>query len=135
MKLSAQKNCRAASIIEYAVLVIMFLAAILFMQKSVVRTLFGRWKDAGDTFSYGEQYDANTTIDCERYALYNTQGWFEWWYSAKCYDCCMYSTNAACPDWPSSLGWGPSICRGFSNEGQKLHCCKTACANPAVCNF
>jgi hypothetical protein len=133
MKFPVRKDRRAASIIEYAVLIIMFLAAILLMQKHIVRTFFGRWKDAGDTFSYGEQYDANTTIDCQRYAWHNSQGWHETWYSGKCYDCCIYSNSGSCPDWIA--GFVPDTCRNFINDDQKQHCCKTACANQTVCNF
>ncbi len=85
-----RKNRRGASIIEYAVLIVMFLAAILLMQKSIARTFFGRWKDAGDSFGSGEQYDPNLTKDCGRYVPYDPNvGWgSDVWYNAECYAVC-----------------------------------------------
>ena len=108
MKFSFRKNNRAASIIEYVILIIMFLAAMLLMQKRIVRTFFDRWKQAGDTFSYGEQYDPNNTIECGRYVNANNP---EVWYLESCYQDCMD-------------GIGTPACSGVSD---KRGCCATTC--------
>lgn len=135
MKLSLRKNKKAASIIEYVVLIVMFLMAILLMQKQVVRVFFGRWKDMADTFGYGEQYDPTNTIDCRRYVPidggYANQ---EIWYRAECFDCCIDTSETTCPFW-SANGVTPDQCRTLNTgEYNRLHCCKTSCLHN-TCNF
>lgn len=138
MIFGSRKKNRGASIIEYVVLIVMFLAAILMMQKYIFRGLSGRWKEAGDTFSYGEQYqpgdpnNSQTTVDCQRFAMYNGQAWTERWYRAECYECCLYTNTTPCLFWtaPNSV----SVCRAFVNEDLKIQCCKAGCEHPS-CNF
>lgn len=50
--------------LEYSVAVISVIAAMLAMQIYFKRSLSFRWKEAGDVFGYGRQYDGNggTTI-------------------------------------------------------------------------
>ena len=52
------RNLRAASIIEYSLLLAVMVAAILGMQIYLKRAICGRWRQAADTFGYGRQYDA-----------------------------------------------------------------------------
>jgi len=52
------RNLRAASIIEYSLLLAVVVAAILGMQIYLKRAISGRWREAADTFGYGRQYDA-----------------------------------------------------------------------------
>jgi Flp pilus assembly pilin Flp len=49
---------RAASVIEYALVVAVVIAALLGIQVYVKRAVCGRWRQAADTFGYGRQYDA-----------------------------------------------------------------------------
>ena len=43
--------------IEHAVVVAVVIAAVLGMSIYVKRALSGRWRDAGDTFGHGRQYE------------------------------------------------------------------------------
>jgi len=51
------RNLRAASIIEYSLILAVVVAAILGMQIYLKRAISGRWRQAADTFGYGRQYD------------------------------------------------------------------------------
>jgi len=46
------------SILEYSLLVVVVLAALLAMQIYFKRALAGRWKSSIDTFGFGRQYDS-----------------------------------------------------------------------------
>lgn len=47
--------------IEYAVLIAIVVAALVGMSVYIKRSLCGKWRQAGDTFGYGRQYDPSTT--------------------------------------------------------------------------
>ena len=49
------RNLKAASIIEYSLIVAVVVAAILGMQIYFKRAICGRWRQAADTFGYGRQ--------------------------------------------------------------------------------
>lgn len=102
--INGQHSQRAASIVEYAVLFVMFLTAIMLMQKQIARAIFGRWKDLGDSFGYGQQYDPKKTIECASYTGYTTTGGWgsEVWYLVPCYESCYKNIGGgACPGAPS----------------------------------
>ena len=63
MKKSTLKNT-AASTLEYVLLITIILGAILVTQKYIVRGFAGRWKQVGDTFGLGRQYDPRVTKEC-----------------------------------------------------------------------
>lgn len=48
---------KAVSTIEYASLLILVMAALLYFQKYIIQGLQGGWKKMGDTFGYEKQYD------------------------------------------------------------------------------
>jgi len=129
------KAKRAASTIEYALLIIMFLTAILLMKKQIARTFFGRWKDLGSSFGQGEQYDPNATVDCGRYVAHSSAGWnpTETWYLQKCYSCCLDVKTLSCSDLAPA---GLTVCRAkiASDPALGRECCAQACAS-AQCNF
>jgi len=54
------RNLRAASIIEYSLLLAVVVAAIVGMQIYVKRAISGRWRQAADTFGYGRQYGSTS---------------------------------------------------------------------------
>ena len=79
MKIFSKK---AVSAIEYAVLLVIIMMALLFMQKYIVRAMAGRWKAVGESFSAGRQYDPRATTEC---------AWFSspqlnQWYNPQCFD-------------------------------------------------
>jgi Flp pilus assembly pilin Flp len=49
---------KATSVLEYAMLVAIVVAALVGMQVYVKRAISARWVEAADTFGYGRQYDA-----------------------------------------------------------------------------
>ncbi len=89
---------------EYSVFLTLLLAAVLTMQKFIVRGFAGRWKMTGDIFGQGMQYDPDKIIDEEALNPFNNE-----WYDAddyqQCYDdcrksCMLYTLwdSAACGD-------------------------------------
>ena len=82
MKIQRKKiNNQAVSVIEYVLLIGVVITAILFTQKYIVRAIAGKWKQAGDTFSLGQQYDPKKTLECAWSGEPNNL-----WYSQKCFD-------------------------------------------------
>ena len=55
---------RATSTLEYALLLVVIMMAFFISQKYIVRGFAGRWKDVGDTFGFGRQYDPKNTTEC-----------------------------------------------------------------------
>lgn len=56
------KGCkRSFSVIEYAVLIAVLVAALLGTSIYLKRSLSGKWREVGDTFAYGRQYDPQHT--------------------------------------------------------------------------
>lgn len=53
------RTLKAQSILEYSVVIIVIIAALLSMQVYIKRGMQGRWKEAVD--QVGEQYDPSTT--------------------------------------------------------------------------
>ena len=52
------KFLKAMSVLEYAMLMAVLVAALVGMQVYIKRALSARWVEAADTFGYGRQYDA-----------------------------------------------------------------------------
>ena len=48
--------------IEYAALMAIVVAMLVAMSVYSMRALCGRWRQVGDTFGYGRQYEAGTTV-------------------------------------------------------------------------
>jgi len=110
-----RQHHRGASVIEYIILIVMFLTAILVMQKQIARGIFGRWKGLGDALGHGVQYDPATTLECGRHVprVYNsatqqTTWGTEIWYEQNCFDCCRYA-NAV-------TGTLATQCSGFTSS-------------------
>lgn len=135
MKKFFNNHQQAVSTIEYVVLVVLFLTAIVVMQKPIARAFFGRWKDLGDSIGQGEQYDPNATTACGRYVEYHpdTNTWGqEIWYLEKCYECCFDITMNACPNFH---GGSLSSCRQGTAFAQKDCCAKGCTSTTGQCNF
>ena len=54
--------CRGSVTIEHAVLIAVLVAAGVGMSVYFKRALCGRWRQVGDTFGYGKQYEPGTTV-------------------------------------------------------------------------
>jgi hypothetical protein len=50
-------NRKASTVMEYMTLVVFLLGALLVFQQYIVNGFSGQWKQAGDVFSHGKQYD------------------------------------------------------------------------------
>ena len=106
-----RKQQRAVSTIEYVIVIVMFLTAILLMQKQIARAFFGRWKGLGDTFGQGGQYDPARTVECQRVAKRDfVGGLYGRWYFSPAFDCCMETTasspNTSCLVGDGTQNWG-----------------------------
>ena len=91
-----KKNRYGASALEYIALITILLTALLFSQKYIVRGFAGRWKQVGDSFGYGRQYDPAETAEClwsaDAGQWYTKQCFEEHFntYARKCYSKCIY---------------------------------------------
>ena len=52
---------KGSLILEYSILIAIVIAALVCMQVYVKRALCGRWRQAGDVFGSGRQYEPNLT--------------------------------------------------------------------------
>lgn len=68
---------------EYCALVIMVLGILIVMKMVIYRGLAGGYKNAGDSFGFGRQYDPDNTIQCA-YAQYPDGSGR--WYDLTCYE-------------------------------------------------
>ena len=137
MKFSSNSS-KAASIIEYTVLIVMFVTAIFFMYKQIGRSIFGRWRDLGDSFGQGEQYDPDKTLECGRYVpRVLHQGTWKWgtemWYAQNCYQCCMSTYESTCPGF-TSAGGTLNECREEEEALGKRDCCAKGCESSNCTN-
>ncbi len=70
--------------IEYAMLIMIILSALLVMSGPIKRAFFGRWKTSGDSIAFGRQYDPKKTDSCVHYQ--GTAGTMDIWYDDRCFD-------------------------------------------------
>lgn len=73
-------NKKGLSIIEFMVLFVIIIAAFMIMRNYIQRGLFGKWKEAGQSFTYGRQYDPSKTVECSFDEQSNL------WYDRNCFD-------------------------------------------------
>lgn len=57
-----RRSSRGMFTVEYGVLLVIVVATLLSMVMYTMRALCGRWKEVGDTFGHGRQYDPGKTI-------------------------------------------------------------------------
>ena len=58
-------NKKAFSVVEYVVLFVVIIGAFLIMRNYIQRGLFGTWRQTGQSFAFGRQYDSQKTIECD----------------------------------------------------------------------
>ena len=106
----------AVSTLEYTFLIVIIIMAILATQKYIVRGFAGRWKQLGDSFGMGKQYDPQKTLECTFSADYNQ------WYDKHCFE---QQWNATFPSnmsgcvsscLPQNPGWGDCRSDGYQCE-------------------
>jgi len=138
-----KRNNKASSVVEYAVLIVLFLVAIVAMNKQIKGAFMGRWKTLSDSFLGAEQVNPET-VECMRYVPFNKNvnsgegGWdAEIWYYKPAFDCCMDTHKKHCP--PSAVGpFGKlvlAVCRNQEDMKGKKSCCADLCQEPDLCNF
>ena len=59
---SHKRRGRGSLSLEYVVLLVVGVAALLSMAIYLKRSLAGRWRQVGDTFGYGRQYEPGKTV-------------------------------------------------------------------------
>lgn len=57
-----RKNKQAQSVLEYAVLIIIVVAALLAMRIYMLRAVQEKYRQSADVFGEGEQYESEVTI-------------------------------------------------------------------------
>ena len=63
MKKAINETKKAISVVEYSLFIAVIIAAILGMQFYLKRAICGRWKETGDVFGFGRQYDPQETAE------------------------------------------------------------------------
>jgi hypothetical protein len=58
------RKTKALSIIEYVVLILIILGGLYVSKDYILRGFMGHWKSAGDSFSFGRQFDPQKSVDC-----------------------------------------------------------------------
>ncbi len=81
-------NKKAISAVEYTILFIIVLMALLAGQKYILRGIAGHWKSVGDSFGEGRQFDPRATTECV-WADEQSR-----WYEPTCYDTCYNDPEA-----------------------------------------
>ncbi|MFP4473613.1 MAG: hypothetical protein ACLFPX_07120 [Candidatus Omnitrophota bacterium] len=93
-------SSKAATVLEYASLLVLLLVSILWFRPYILRAFHGQWKKAGDTYGHGRQYDprgwggdgsGGGTYEC----FYEEIGGSGYWVPESCFEqnCnCMLDT-------------------------------------------
>lgn len=72
---------RGQSLLEYMLLLILIMGMFLVIQKYIVRGFSGQWKNVGDSWAHGKQYDPEKTTECAFDGRY-----LDIWYDVKNYE-------------------------------------------------
>ncbi len=103
------KNKNGRAVIEYAVLIVIILAALFWMKGPIVRAFYGHWKTAGDSFAFGRQYDPKRTVECAHYSLPDNT-WV--WADERCFD----AGRPACADAADTAACEAAVIQGCSGN-------------------
>ena len=71
---------KATAMLEYSALLVLVLAGFIPMHIYISRGFAGKWKDVGDSFGSGRQFDLNFTEECACSEVFNR------WYEVTCFD-------------------------------------------------
>jgi len=78
-------NEKGFSVVEYAVLIVIVITGLFMMRGYIQRAIYGNWQQAGQSFAFGRQYDAQKSVACD-YAG-------GMWYDHNCFANQMSRTN------------------------------------------
>lgn len=125
--ITLKKKKQAQAVLEYVVLLLFVIGAILVFQKYVARSISGRWKAVGDTFGSGRQFDPNRTAQCAYDTTYTHK-----WYNVVCYD----DNCDACFSQPVDDGGCKSCIIGCTPAGSLCNKCASSndCIVGQVCS-
>ena len=59
--ITSSLSSKGQGVIEYTILIAILVAVLVGMASYVQRALAGKWRDVGDTFGYGRQYEPGVT--------------------------------------------------------------------------
>ena len=62
--LAMKKGKTGSSVIEYITLIAIIAGALMISQRLILQAISGRWRNVGDSFGAGRQYDPKRTIEC-----------------------------------------------------------------------
>ena len=111
------------SVLEYVALVTFVIVAIIVIQNYVVRGFSGRWRDIGDSFGQGRQYDPNRTRECEFDYQFTNR-----WYTRECFE----AKHGDCLSIDVTCGWPTTCGQAWITNCQNVI---SACANEEIlCN-
>ena len=111
--------------IEYTLVIVIVIGALLAMQKYIVRGFAGQWKRAGDSFGYEKQYDPKLTTRC----AWLDDKEYSKWYQVECFDDKIKTYFDPCLDMClAGSGWGNCADPGMTcTGGIPYQCCTVAC--------
>ncbi len=81
-----QKNGCGVSTVEYMILLVFCLAALVLMSGPVQRAIQGRWKATADTFGQGRQFEPSSGGAAKRTRDYFFDADTQDWISQYCFD-------------------------------------------------
>lgn len=83
---------KAQSSVEYMSFVIVLMLVLMFFGKYIAQALTGHWRDAGETFGMGMQFEPGNTLEC----AFDTFSGSGLWYNKACFDvnCDCHSVGA-----------------------------------------
>lgn len=93
---------KAFAVIEYVVLFVIIILAIVVMKNYVQNGIFSLWGQSGQSFAFGRQYDPQRTIECS----FDQQSGL--WYDENCF---QSLSNQICPS-------GDMACQETVKTGQ-----------------
>ena len=102
------------STMEFMVILVVIIAALLVFRKYIVRGFSGRWKGVGDSLGQGRIYDQNKTVECAAQTFFTGN-------PVRWYDQICFEDNCK------------EACLRSAREKTACDACLVSCANP-ICD-
>lgn len=130
---------KAAATVEYIALIIFVIGALVFFSRYILRGIWGKWRQTGDAFSHGRQYDprgfgdkgkGGGTLECM--FVYGDNNLIDCDFSGTCISESCYNTCIAGADTVSVICYSDCIAEGGLPDDCKQACgysyCRNTCA-------